>query len=123
MGTTWGHDPSDIPISGALALLMEALQHSAVLVQAYSAYDRTTESTLSHVRHALSPYLLKIKTNWKKNCPTGNKRMEKHYCLVQWTFKIVVDTLPFSAWMTLMTDFLTAWFKPETETTCLVTER
>ena len=61
--TTWGHDPSDIPISGALALLMEALQHSAVLVQAYSAYDRTTESTLSHVRHV--PFPLSAKDQGK----------------------------------------------------------
>jgi hypothetical protein len=33
--TTWGHDPSEIPISGSLPLLLDALQHSPVLVQAY----------------------------------------------------------------------------------------
>ena len=33
--TTWGHDPSDIPYQGALAMILDALQHSAVLVQAF----------------------------------------------------------------------------------------
>ena len=33
--TTWGHDPSDIPYQGALVMILDALQHSAVLVQAF----------------------------------------------------------------------------------------
>lgn len=37
--TTWGHDPSEIPLSGALPLLMEALLHSAVLIQGYASQD------------------------------------------------------------------------------------
>ena len=32
--TTWGHDPSEIPLTGALTMLLDALQHSAILVQA-----------------------------------------------------------------------------------------
>ena len=40
--TTWGHDPSDLPISGALSLLMEALQHSAVLVSHFFAENALT---------------------------------------------------------------------------------
>jgi hypothetical protein len=32
--TTWGHDPSEIPVSGAITMLLDALQHSPVLVQA-----------------------------------------------------------------------------------------
>ena len=32
--TTWGHDPSEIPVSGALTMLLDALQHASVLVQA-----------------------------------------------------------------------------------------
>lgn len=31
--TSWGHDPSEIPISGALTMLLDALQHSPILVQ------------------------------------------------------------------------------------------
>ena len=63
--TTWGHDPSDIPITGALALLMEALQHSAVLVQAYSSAE-TSLCQLRHVPFPLSTtdqgkYLLSLK--------------------------------------------------------------
>ena len=34
--TTWGHDPSEIPMTGALTMLLEALLHSPVLVQAVS---------------------------------------------------------------------------------------
>ena len=37
--TSWGHDPSEIPQSGALPLLLEALQHSAVLIQAHASND------------------------------------------------------------------------------------
>ena len=33
--TTWGHDPSEIPYQGALVMILDALQHSAVLVQAF----------------------------------------------------------------------------------------
>ena len=32
--TTWGHDPSEIPVTGALTMLLDALQHSPILVQA-----------------------------------------------------------------------------------------
>ncbi len=32
--TSWGHDPSEIPLGGALTMILDALQHSAVLVQA-----------------------------------------------------------------------------------------
>jgi hypothetical protein len=32
--TSWGHDPSEIPVTGALTMLLDALQHSAILVQA-----------------------------------------------------------------------------------------
>jgi len=44
--TTWGHDPSEIPISGALPLLLDALQHSPVLVQAFcnSGEQQTSET-------------------------------------------------------------------------------
>jgi len=67
--TTWGHDPSDIPINGALALLMEALQHSAVLVQAYSSAE-TTACQVRHVPFPLSANdqgrLEKDLLNWKQ---------------------------------------------------------
>lgn len=49
--TTWGHDPTDIPISGALSLLLEALQHSPVLIQAYSSNN---DVTLRHIPFPLS---------------------------------------------------------------------
>lgn len=48
--TSWGHEPSEIPISGALSLLLEALQHSAILVQAANP----TESDMEHIPFPLS---------------------------------------------------------------------
>ena len=48
--TSWGHEPSEIPIAGALSLLLEALQHSAILVQA----SNTTESEIEHIPFPLS---------------------------------------------------------------------
>lgn len=43
--TTWGHDPSEIPLSGALAMLLDALQHSPVLVQAHCPIGETESVT------------------------------------------------------------------------------
>ncbi len=40
--TSWGHDPSEIPLSGALSMLLDALQHSAVLVQAVATRTSST---------------------------------------------------------------------------------
>ena len=48
--TSWGHEPSEIPIAGALSLLLEALQHSAILVQA----SNTTDSEIEHIPFPLS---------------------------------------------------------------------
>lgn len=31
--TSWGHDPSEIPVTGALTMILDALQHSPILVQ------------------------------------------------------------------------------------------
>ena len=39
--TTWGHDPSEIHLSGSLTMVLEALQHSPVLVQA--VFDNNLE--------------------------------------------------------------------------------
>lgn len=39
--TSWGHDPSEIPLNGALTMLLDALQHSAVLVQAVALRGET----------------------------------------------------------------------------------
>ena len=52
--TTWGHDPSEIPLSGALAMLIEALQHSAVLVQAHSAGTEANSAEIWNVPFPLS---------------------------------------------------------------------
>ena len=49
--TSWGHDPSEIPQSGALPLLLEALQHSAVLIQAHASNDA---SETKHIAFPLS---------------------------------------------------------------------
>ena len=35
--TSWGNEPSIIPVGGALSMLLDALQHSPVLIQAYAA--------------------------------------------------------------------------------------
>lgn len=43
--TTWGHDPSEIPVPGALTMLLDALQHSSVLVQAYSITNEQETET------------------------------------------------------------------------------
>jgi len=37
--TTWGHEPTQVPIGGALSLLQDALIHSPVLLQAFSTED------------------------------------------------------------------------------------
>ena len=51
--TTWGHEPSEIPFSGALVLLTDALQHSPVLVQAYCSPD-SADSETKHIPFPLS---------------------------------------------------------------------
>ena len=52
--TTWGHDPSDIPMAGALPLLVDALQHSPVLVQAYSSTSDINSNAIWHIPFPLS---------------------------------------------------------------------
>ena len=45
--TTWGHEPTEVPISGALSLLQDALLHSPVLLQAFSTdHDETAKTKL-----------------------------------------------------------------------------
>lgn len=41
--TSWGNEPSKIAVSSAMSLLLDTLQHSAVLVQAYRAPSSTAE--------------------------------------------------------------------------------
>ena len=48
---SWGHDPSEIPMHSSIPLLCEALQHSAVLVQAYAS---TEVSETKHIPFPLS---------------------------------------------------------------------
>lgn len=48
---SWGHDPSEIPMNSCIPLLCEALQHSAVLVQAYAS---TEISETKHIPFPLS---------------------------------------------------------------------
>ncbi|KAG8225235.1 hypothetical protein J437_LFUL009805, partial [Ladona fulva] len=43
MVTTWGHDPTILPLSSILFALNDALGHSAVLVQAYGVDHASTE--------------------------------------------------------------------------------
>jgi hypothetical protein len=43
--TSWGHDPSEIPVTGALTMLLDALQHSAILVQAICTGGESTART------------------------------------------------------------------------------
>jgi hypothetical protein len=61
--TTWGHDPSEIPISGALPMLLDALQHSPVLVQAHcnTSSDQTETKTF--------PFPLQLKGSTLKVTP------------------------------------------------------
>ncbi len=79
--TTWGHEPSEIAVSGALVLLMDALQHSPVLVQAYCSNDEAIgDSETKHVPFPVSAeddaQLQKDLTWWKtsnghSNLPAG----------------------------------------------------
>ena len=41
--TSWGNEPSIIPAGGALSMLLDALQHSSVLVQAYTTEGMNTD--------------------------------------------------------------------------------
>eukprot|EP00096_Caligus_rogercresseyi_P011485 TRINITY_DN4523_c0_g1_i1.p1 TRINITY_DN4523_c0_g1~~TRINITY_DN4523_c0_g1_i1.p1 ORF type:complete len:812 (-),score=203.50 TRINITY_DN4523_c0_g1_i1:384-2819(-) len=34
--TSWGHEPTEIPVAGALTMILDALQHSCLLVQGFS---------------------------------------------------------------------------------------
>ncbi|XP_040581612.1 LOW QUALITY PROTEIN: protein FAM91A1 [Lepeophtheirus salmonis] len=34
--TTWGHEPTEIPVAGAMTMILDALQHSCILIQGYS---------------------------------------------------------------------------------------
>jgi len=43
--TTWGHEPTEVPVSGALSLLQDALLHSPVLLQAFSTDEDETAAT------------------------------------------------------------------------------
>jgi hypothetical protein len=52
--TNWGHESTDIPLSGALALLMEKLQHSPVLVQAYSPLSESKSPQIRYIPFPLS---------------------------------------------------------------------
>ena len=45
--TSWGNEPSIIPVGGALSMLLDALQHSPVLIQAYMAETINSDGTLS----------------------------------------------------------------------------
>ena len=45
--TSWGNEPSIIPVGGALSMLLDALQHSPVLVQAYTAETNNNGTTTS----------------------------------------------------------------------------
>ena len=45
--TTWGHDPSEIPVTGAVSMLLDALQHSPVLVQAVGSSSTSAAAAAS----------------------------------------------------------------------------
>jgi len=43
--TTWGHEPTEVPVTGALSLLQDALLHSPVLLQAFSTENEDKAET------------------------------------------------------------------------------
>ena len=53
--TTWGHESSQVPSQGALTLLQDALHHSPVLLQAFSAVD--CKATTKHIAFPLNTNL------------------------------------------------------------------
>ena len=42
--TTWGHDATEVPTLGALAMLQDALLHSPVLLQVFSSEDQKAKT-------------------------------------------------------------------------------
>lgn len=51
--TTWGHESSKVPSQGALTLLQDALLHSPVLLQVFSAGD--CKANTKHIAFPLNP--------------------------------------------------------------------
>ena len=70
--TTWGHDPTDIPISGALSMLLDALQHSPVLIQAFSS-ARSGES--GQIRNVPFPLSTEDQDKLEQDLPNAKKML------------------------------------------------
>ena len=75
--TTWGHEPTEVPIGGALSLLQDALLHSPVLLQAFSTEtDERAETKLisfpfEGLEERFRPWVRRLETVVDLNCTCG----------------------------------------------------
>jgi len=72
--TTWGHDPAEIPVSGALTMLLDALQHSAILVQAFCDAGSVSDPEPNNV--ATIPFPLSASTSAGRRRNNNGKAAE-----------------------------------------------
>ena len=111
--TSWGNEPSIIPVGGALTMLLDALQHSAVLIQAYTAATISNSSSTTGKSipfehpHGVADVIKDGSIEEKSKCLTttlpfpmktksklngsDNKLLEQHPCLKKLTSALDIE--------------------------------